>query len=60
MERNKFKGGGYIIQIENNKKRLTYEMFEAKLYETLKEEFNNLEEIINKYKDKNEDIVIII
>ena len=35
-------------------------MFEAKLYETLKEEFNNLEEIINKYKDKNEDIVIII
>jgi len=56
MERNLFKGGAFVIDISNNKKRKSFKLFENQLYKTIKEnekdqnnviEINNIDDIIS-------------
>ena len=69
MERNKFKGGAFVININNNNnnRRKTYKTFEDEFVKVLKEddsiknkEISNIYDIIEHYKEFDNDIIFII
>ena len=57
MERNLYKGGAFVIDLCNNKKRKTFNLFKEQLYKTINKnneiEINNIDDIISEYKDKD-------
>jgi len=70
LERNKFKGGAFVININNNNnnRRKTFKTFEDELVKVLKEddktinnkEISNIYDIIEHYKEFDNDIIFII